>query len=367
MSENTGKYWSSYVRRIQPYVPGEQPRDRRYIKLNTNENPYGPGERVRAAIANFNVDDLAAYPDPHATALREKLAAYYGVSAAEVFVGNGSDEVLDFAFRAFFDPREHTERPILAPELTYSFYPVYAHSQEINYETVALNADFSINVEHIIRSDAQGIVLANPNAPTGRALTPEDMERLLAALEAAGQFAIIDEAYVDFGGESALRFLDHYDNFLVVQTFSKSRALAGLRLGFAIGRKEQIEALERVRDTINSYTVDRFAQVVGIASLEDEAHFTTICERIVATRDRFTEAANAAGMEVPDSQTNFVLVARRGYSAEALCNYLRSNGVLVRYFNHALLSRYIRISIGTDEEMATVLQLLQELEDKEDE
>lgn len=366
MTEQITKYWSQHAARIQAYIPGEQPVGQPYIKLNTNENPYGPGEGVRQALARFDIDSLRTYPDPNSRGLRQKLASYYGLDEEQIFLGNGSDEVLDFAFKAFFDPFSVTKNAVLAPSLTYSFYPIYAAANQIPFEAVPLNADLSIDIESMIRTDAQGLVLANPNAPTGLALTTDELEYLIQSLEARGQFIIVDEAYVDFAAQSALGLLAEYDNLLIVRTFSKSRALAGLRLGFALGRKENIRALEQVRDSINSYTVDRISEQLGMASLDDEAHFRQSVAKLVATRNRFCEAAKKLDFEIVDSEANFVLMRLGAGRAKDAYLYLRERAILVRHFDQPLIRKYIRITIGRDEEMDQLLDTLIQWKEAQD-
>ncbi len=364
MSEDSKRFWSQHARGVTPYVPGEQLTDQPYIKLNTNENPYGPGPGVKAALQTIKAEELRLYPDPRSAELRSAIAEYFGLTAQEIFVGNGSDEVLDFAFRAFFDRADIRPEPILSLDLTYSFYPVFAGGNGMNYETVALRDDFTLDPSALIRDEAQGIILANPNAPSGRALTMEALDFLLAELNARGQFAIIDEAYIDFGGESAVALLNKYANYIVVQTFSKSRALAGLRLGFAVGRKEAIAALETMRDMVNSYTVDSLAQQLGKASFEDTDYFRETTNLIVCTRERFIAEAKQHGFRVLPSETNFVLLAVPNMPGIDVYRNLRAAGILVRYLAHPRLEDYVRITIGREEDMATVLTALMQLKER---
>lgn len=355
------RYWSRHAQAVKPYVPGEQLNDRNYIKLNTNENPYGPSPKLREVLQTVDLDRLRLYPDPNSQELRESIGAYFGLTPDYVFVGNGSDEVLDFAYRAFFDTAVTDSRPILAPELTYSFYPVFAEGNRMNYETVALQEDFRIDWRSLVRDDAQGVILANPNAPTGLALGLDELRLLLRELELRGQFLILDEAYIDFGGETGALLLDEFANFIVIQTFSKSRALAGLRLGFAIGRPSLILALEAMRDMVNSYTVDRLTQVLGQAAMDDWAYFQAGVERIVAGRKRFRKAATALGVRVLPSDTNFVLMEVPGLTGEAVYGLLRKRGILVRYLANPRLEPYVRVTIGQEQEMDAVLAALQEI------
>lgn len=363
MTEIKKTYWSRHVQDLTPYVPGEQLQDRRYIKLNTNEHPYGPGEKVLERLKAIDANKLRFYPDPTAYQLRLSIASKLGVNVEEVFVGNGSDEVLDFSYKAFFNPIEIDERPLLSPDPTYSFYPVFAQGNRMYAVTTEVNEDFTVDLDELISSDSQGVVLANPNAPTGQLLSLDEISIILAALEKQKRFCIIDEAYIDFGGKSAVSLLDQYPNFIVVQTFSKSRGLAGLRLGFAIGREEHIVALERIRDSINSYTVDMLAQDLGKASMEDDAWFERSIRSIVATRDRFTNEVKGLGLDVVESKANFVLVGIPGMTGLALYEALRQEGILVRYLSHPRLVHLVRVSIGTDEEMAKVLVVLKKIQE----
>lgn len=355
MSEMNKRYWSRHARSVTPYVPGEQLADRSYIKLNTNENPYGPGPGVTKRLQTIDVAELRLYPDPTSKVLRQSIADYFGIDAGRVFAGNGSDEVLDFAFRAFFDRVEVNSKPVLSLDLTYSFYPVFAEGNGIAYEAVPVNEDFTIDVANLVREESQGIILANPNAPSAVAMKLDQLDLLLTELGQRGRFAIIDEAYIDFGGESAVALLDKHANFVVVQTFSKSRALAGLRLGFAIGRPEAIAALETMRDMVNSYTVDNLAQALGTASMEDTSWFREITQRIVRTREQFMAEAKAKGLIVLPSETNFVLLAVPQIPGIEVYNYLRERGILVRYLSHPRLRPYVRITIGKEDDMAAVL------------
>ncbi len=363
MSEDLKRYWSRYARSVTPYVPGEQLKDRPYIKLNTNENPYGPGPRVREALKQADLDELRLYPDPRSTELRSAIAEYFDLSVAEIFVGNGSDEVLDFAFQAFFDQVSVRAEAILLTDLTYSFYPVFAEGNGIEYKTVAVEEDFTLNPQSLIQDDVQGIIIANPNAPTGRVLSLCELDYLLGELDKRGQFAIIDEAYIDFGGESAVGLLDQHKNFIVIQTFSKSRSLAGLRLGFAIGRKEAILAIETVRDMVNSYNVDTLTQIIGKAAFEDMDYFRRTTQKIVRTREDFIRQARQEGFNVLPSETNFVLLELPGMAGSEVYSRLREAGILVRYLSHPRIERYVRISIGRDEEMAKVLAALKEIKE----
>ncbi|MCA1368896.1 histidinol-phosphate transaminase [Bradyrhizobium sp. BRP14] len=345
------KYWSPIVSTLKPYVPGEQPRMANLVKLNTNESPYGPSQKALEAIRAAASDDLRLYPDPVALGLRQAIAARYGVSAAEVFVGNGSDEVLAHAFAALL---KHDE-PLLYPDISYSFYPTYAGLFGIDAVEVPLNAAFRVDIADYRRRSG-AIILPNPNAPTGIGLPLAEIERLVA--EHPDQPVVIDEAYIDFGGESATVLVPKYENLLVVQTFSKSRALAGLRVGFAIGQRPLIEALERVKDSFNSYPLGRVAQAGATAAIEDEAWFEATRGKIIATRARLTNALKTRGFEVLPSQANFVFARHPEYAGQALAAKLREHAIIVRRFDKPRISDFLRITIGTDEECAGLVAAL---------
>ena len=345
------RFWSDTARNISPYVPGEQPKDKIYIKLNTNENPYPPSPEVLKAIRQETGSVLRLYPDPEAYFVKEALAEFYGLEPCEVFVGNGSDEILAFCFPAFFNPGD----VVSFPEITYSFYPVYAKLYGIKYETVALNKDFTIGLDGF-PEHAKGILLANPNAPTGIAIGLDEIEALIK--KHLGKLIIIDEAYVDFGGESAVPLIRSYENLLVVQTFSKSRALAGLRIGFALGNKDLIEALDRVKNSFNSYTVDRIAQKAAIAAVKDKEYFAETCRRIIKTREDTAKRLISLGFSVLPSKTNFLFVSHDKLSGRELFSRLRNDGILVRHFNAKGIENFLRISIGTDEEMDILVDRL---------
>ncbi|GHC15127.1 histidinol-phosphate transaminase [Aidingimonas halophila] len=347
------KYWSPAVRDLTPYVPGEQPREH-MIKLNTNENPYPPASGVEKVLRDFPADHLRRYPDPVSQSLREALAQSYSVDTAQVFVGNGSDEVLAFAFQAFF----RQERPISMPAITYSFYPVYCRLYGIDYRTIALGDQWQVPLE-AFTADSGGIIFANPNAPTGHGHSRESIEELLKRVSEC--VVVVDEAYVDFGGESVVPLIQTYPNLLVTNTFSKSRSLAGLRLGFAIGSEELIEGLERIKNSFNSYPIDSVAHAAGIAALEDTQHFEDCCSRIITTRERTRRQLQQLGFDVLPSQTNFLLVRHPQYDADQLFIALRERGILVRHFNTEALRDFLRISVGTDDEMVSLTETLSEL------
>jgi len=348
------KFWSKIVNQLDPYVPGEQPQDLQYIKLNTNESPYPPSPAVAQALSAFDCDGLRRYPDPQSSRLVETLAEYHGLTPAQVFVGNGSDEVLAHAFQALLQK----PAPILFPDISYSFYPVYCGLYRIEFETVALDQSFRIDVNDYQPGNG-GIVIPNPNAPTGIALEVDAIRRLLECNRES--VVIIDEAYVDFGAESAARLIAEYDNLLVVQTFSKSRNLAGLRLGTAFGHAQLIEALQRVKNSFNSYPVDSLASACAIASLEDEAYFLQCREQIVASRTRLSESLATLGFEVFPSSSNFVFVRHANRAAQSLYLELKSAGILVRYFNKPRIDQCLRITVGSDPECDALLAALQKI------
>ena len=349
------QYWSPAVRELTPYVPGEQPRER-VIKLNTNENPYPPAPGVSEALRNYAVDHLRLYPDPTSLALRETLADTYGVSVAETFVGNGSDEVLAFAFQAFFCHGA----PLDVPSITYSFYPVYANLYGVELRKHPLNNQWEVDLDALANdSERSGVIFANPNAPTGHAHSLESIEALLKRV--ADRVVLIDEAYVDFGAESTVALVERYPNLLVTGTFSKSRSLAGLRLGYAIGSPELIEGLQRVKDSFNSYPVDSLASVVGIEALKDTQHFNACRDNVITTRERTRQRLEGLGFEGLPSKANFLLAQHPDFAGAQLFAGLRERGILVRHFNTNLLNNFLRISIGTDDEMDSFIEALESL------
>jgi histidinol-phosphate aminotransferase len=337
------RLWSPVVASLSPYVPGEQPQIEGLVKLNTNEHPMGPSPRVLEAIRRETSDALRLYPDPQAGALKRALAQLHGLEPAQIFVGNGSDEVLAHAFLALFG----NGRPVLFPDISYSFYPVYCGLYRIAHERVPLAADFTVEVGDYLRPNG-GIVIANPNAPTGRLLPLERIERLLLANP--DSVVLIDEAYVDFGGESAVALLDRFPQLLVVRTFSKSRALAGLRVGYAMGHPGLIEALERVKDSFNSYPLDRIAIAAGVASVQDAAWFSRACAAVIAEREAMTARLQARGFEVLPSAANFVFARHPAHDGAWLQAGLRARKVLVRHFTAPRIAQFLRISVGTPEQ-----------------
>jgi len=351
------RYWSQTTKRIKPYVPGEQPRDKTYIKLNTNENPYPPSPRVIEALHRAADESLRRYPDPECEELRQTIARCVGVAREQVFCGNGSDELLAFAFLAFFNPGT----PILFPDITYSFYPVYCTVFHLDYEPVPLDMSFTIPVEKFFVPNG-GIVIANPNAPTGTCLPRAAVREILE--HNFGSVVIVDEAYCDFGAESAVPLVQEFPNLLIVQTLSKSRSLAGLRVGFAIGHQELIEGVRRVKDSMNSYTLDRLALAGAVAALEDEAYYRETIRRVIATRERTAAALRAVGFSVIPSKANFLFITHPEAKATELYQQLRDRGVLVRHFNLPRIDNYLRVSIGTDQEMDAFLDCITALVQK---
>jgi histidinol-phosphate aminotransferase len=348
------RFWSDIVNTLTPYVPGEQPALARPVKLNTNENPYPPSPRVIDAITRElgnNGDSLRKYPDPTARALRETIAQHHGLRAEQVFVGNGSDEVLAHTFQALL---KH-DTPIRFPDITYSFYPVYAQLYGVAFDAVALNADFGIDVDDY-RAPNGGVLLPNPNAPTGRALPLDEISILLAANP--DSVVVIDEAYVDFGAESAAILVDEYPNLLVIQTLSKARSLAGMRVGYALGHEALIEALTRVKDSFNSYPLDRLAQVAAIASFEDDDYFRATCAKVIASRERLSAELKALGFDVVPSAANFVFARHPAHDAVALAASLKEKEIFVRHFRLPRIDQHLRITVGTDAECDALVAAL---------
>ena len=349
------KHWSQRIRDMIPYVPGEQPRDRQFIKLNTNENPYPPSPKALEALRAAAGDSLRLYPDPECTELRAAIAAAHGLSPEQVFPGNGSDEVLAFCFQAFFDP----DRPVRFADITYTFYAVYASYFGLTPELVPLAEDFTLPVADLLAPGCGGVVLANPNAPTGLAVKLADIRRILEAHR--DQVVLVDEAYIDFGGASADVLVPEYDNLVVVRTLSKGHALAGLRVGYALAQPDLIAALRCVRDSINSYTVDRAAQAAAAASLRDAAYFQGRAAQVGRTRQGTALALRGLGFAGTDSQANFLFVRHPQVPAKTLLDGLRERGILVRWFDRPRIRDYLRITVGTDGEMDALTAALKEL------
>ena len=352
-------YWSDTVHQLTPYVPGEQPQISGLIKLNTNENPYPPSPRVLEAIRAEAGEGLRLYPEPTGRALRSAIAKQMDLSADQVFVGNSSDEVLAHVFMALLN--HGASRPLLFPDISYAFYPTYCGLYGITHRTVTLDAQLRLNVDdYLLQADAGAIVFANPNAPTGCALPRAEIERLLVARP--DTMVVIDEAYVDFGGESVVPLIDGHANLLVVHTLSKSRSLAGLRVGYAMGQAPLIEALTRVKDSFNSYPLDRLATAGAIAAMEDAPYFERTRRAVIDTRERLSEGLRALQFEVLPSQANFVFVRHPGHSGAALAAALRERGILVRRFDQpARIADHLRITIGTDAQCELLLKVLSEL------
>ena len=345
--------WETYVRKVEPYVPGEQPKHK-VIKLNTNENPYPPSPKVQKIIDGFDVQQLRLYPDPEGAELIAAIAKNKGLDKEQVFVGVGSDDVLAMSFLTFFG----SEQPILFPDITYSFYDVWAELFHIPYEQIPLQEDFRICVDDYKRKNG-GIVIPNPNAPTGIAESLDVIEEIIAANP--DSVVIIDEAYVDFGTKSAQELLKTYENLLVVQTFSKSRSLAGSRIGYAMGSKKLIAYLNDCKYSFNSYTMDRLTIQVGKASMEDEPYFTEQVHRIIETREWAKEQLHKLGFDFPDSKANFIFARHKEIAAEDIFAALKQRNIYVRYFKKPRIDNYLRITIGTKEEMEQLMNALQEI------
>ena len=348
------KFWSPLVNDLVPYVPGEQPKMANLVKLNTNENPFGPSPKVIEAIQAELNDGLRLYPDPEGESLRETIAAYHKIKPEQIFLGNGSDEVLAHIFFGLF---QHGE-PILFPDITYSFYPVYCGLYNIESQKVPLTESFEINPEDFKQPNG-GVIFPNPNAPTGRYLELQHVEEILAANP--NRVVVVDEAYIDFGGESAITLVDKYPNLLVSQTLSKARSLAGLRVGFAVGHPDLIEALNRVKNSFNSYPLDRLALAGAKAAYEDEAWFRKCCDGVISERERVTSALEGLGFEVLPSKANFIFARHKDQPGEVLAKSLREQGIIVRHFNKPRISEFLRITIGTVEQNDALIGALRSL------
>lgn len=347
-------FWSDVVKSLTPYVPGEQPKLANLIKLNTNENPYGPSPRVLAAIRDELGDSLRLYPDPNADRLKAAIASYHDIAPRNVFVGNSSDEVLAHVFLGLL---KHA-RPVLFPDITYGFYPVYCKLYDVAFETVPLAEDFSIRVSDYSRPNG-GIIFPNPNAPTGRLLALPEIEHLLRANP--DSVVVIDEAYVDFGGASAMALIAHHPNLLVVQTLSKSRSLAGLRVGFAAGHADLVEALERVKNSFNSYPLDRLAIAGAVAAFADRDYFEQTRRAVIRTREHLVRDLKMLGFDVLPSAANFVFARHPQHDAEKSALALRQRGIVVRHFALPRIEQFLRITVGTDEQCAALVAALREI------
>lgn len=348
------RFWSNIVKDLTPYTPGEQPQIDKLIKLNTNENPYGPSPKVVQAIADANNNDLRKYPDPNTAGLKSTIAKHFGLSENMVFIGNSSDEVLAHAFQALLKQ----DKPLLFPDITYSFYPVYCQLFDIDYKQVPLRDNFEIATEDF-DSNNGGIIFANPNAPTGIALSIDKVEHLVK--QHSDSVVVIDEAYVDFADDSAVRLIAQYPNLVVTQTLSKSRSLAGLRVGIALGQAELIEGLERVKNSFHPYALDKLAIAGATAAFEDKEYLAETCAKVNATRERTSDELKNLGFEVLPSSANFVFAKHKDHNAKELFQGLRDKKILVRYFDKPRINEFLRISIGTDQEMDSLLTALKQL------
>jgi histidinol-phosphate aminotransferase len=350
------RFWSPFVKDLVPYVPGEQPKLANLVKLNTNENPYGPSPQAMAAIQAELNDGLRLYPDPNGDRLKRAVADFYGIDPKQVFVGNGSDEVLAHTFHGLL---QH-DAPVLFPDITYSFYPVYCGLYGIPFAAIPLDETFQIDLADYRRPNG-GIIFPNPNAPTGCLLALDAIERLLQINR--DSVVVIDEAYIDFGGESAIALVDRYPNLLVTQTVSKGRSLAGLRVGLAVGHPDLIEALERIKDSFNSYPLDRLAEAGAAAAFDDRAYFDSTRESVMASRRQLTDGLQALGFEVLPSFANFVFARHAEYGGEyrgqALAQALRERGIIVRHFNKPRIDEFLRITVGTPAQHQSLLTALE--------
>ena len=345
--------WKKYIRQVDPYVPGEQPKTLDVTKLNTNENPYPPSPAVEKALQEMDTDLLRRYPDPDCTVLVEALAEYYGVSKRQVFVGVGSDDVLAMAFMTFFN----SDKPILFPDVSYAFYKVWAEMLQIPYEMQPLREDFHLAAEDYKKPNG-GVIFPNPNAPTSIYESLDLVEEIIAANP--DSVVIVDEAYIDFGGRSALALLDKYENLLVVQTFSKSRSLAGMRIGFCIGSETLIGALNAVKYSCNYYTLNETSLRLGTASVKDDAYFKETTAKIIQTREEAKERLTALGFTFPEPMANFIFASHKTIPAKELFEAMREAGIFVRYFNKPRIDNYLRITIGTPEQMEKLYRFVED-------
>ena len=343
--------WEEYVRTVEPYVPGEQPNQPDMIKLNTNENPYPPAPGVVEALKNFDTDKLRLYPEPTCKVLVDAIAEYYGIRSSQVFAGVGSDDVLAMIFMTFFN----SKKPILFPDITYSFYDVWADMLRIPFETKALDDDFQIRKEDYYGKNG-GVVFPNPNAPTGILMPLSEIEDIIA--HNRNVIVVVDEAYIDFGGESALPLIEKYDNLLVVQTFSKSRSLAGMRLGFAMGNEKLIRYINDVKYSFNSYTLNQTALSLGVQAIKDREYFEETCAKVIATREWTKCELKKLGFSFGDSMSNFIFATHERVPAKEIFEALREHNIFVRYFSKPRIDNYLRISIGTQQEMEHLIAFL---------
>lgn len=343
--------WESYVRKVVPYVPGEQPNETNMIKLNTNENPYPPAPGVEKLLAEFDADKLRLYPEPTCKVLVDAIAEYYGLDSSKVFVGVGSDDVLAMIFMTFFN----SDKPILFPDITYSFYDVWADMLRIPYETKALDENFFVCKEDYY-GECGGIIFPNPNAPTGILMELSEIEEIVA--HNRDVIVVVDEAYIDFGGTSALPLIEKYDNLLVVQTFSKSRSMAGMRIGFAMGNPKLIRYINDVKYSFNSYTMNQTALALGVEAIHDKAYFEETTAKIIATREWTKQELRKLGFSFGDSKSNFIFATHKSVPAREIFEALRKENIYVRYFSKERIDNYLRISIGTQAEMETLITFL---------
>lgn len=347
--------WESGIRKVVPYVPGEQPKTADIIKLNTNENPYPPAPRVAEILSSFDSKKMSLYPDTESKVLVDELSDFYKLKPSQIITGVGSDDVLALIFLTCFN----TGRPILFPDITYSFYDVWANLYKIPFERPALNDDFTINPDDYIGKNAGGIIFPNPNAPTGVFESVDMIEKIVR--ENQDIVVVIDEAYIDFGGKSCLALLEKYENLLVVQTFSKSRSMAGLRIGCVFGNEKLISYLNDIRFSINSYTMNTLSQICGAEAVRDREYFTSTLEKIVATRERIKKELSALGFTFPDSMTNFIFAKHEKLAGDFIFNELKKRKIYVRHWNSPRIKDYLRITIGTDEQMDKVIEALKEI------
>lgn len=346
--------WEENVRKVEPYIPGEQPKDKNIIKLNTNENPYPPCPAVRKILDSFDESRMRLYPDPDADILVSAIAERYGLKKTQIFVGVGSDDVISMAFMTFFN----SDKPILFPDVTYSFYDVWAEVYRIPYECKPLDDNFRIITEDY-KCENGGIIFPNPNAPTGVLESIETIEEIIKANP--NSIVMIDEAYIDFGGESCVRLIDKYDNLLVIQTFSKSRSMAGMRIGFAMGNQKLIKFMNDVKFSVNSYTMNHITQLCGAEAMKDEKYFNETINKIIDTRENTKRELSALGFEFTDSKSNFIFAKNKSKSGEEIFNKLREKKIFVRYWNKPRISQYLRITVGTPIEMKKLTDALKEI------
>lgn len=345
--------WEKNIRKIEPYVPGEQSKEKNIVKINANENPYPPSPKAIQAIKDFSADKLRFYPDANAYPLKKALADYYNVEAENIFLGNGSDDVIALCFQTFFC----SDKPIVFPDITYSFYPVWCRLFNIPFKNYKLDESFRINAEDY-KEDNGGVILPNPNAPTSIGEGLDFIKKILDYNQ--NSIVIIDEAYVDFGGTSCIELTKEYKNLVVTGTFSKSRSLASLRIGFAVADKELISYLEAVKNSYNSYTVDSLSIAAGVASVEDDEYFKETCRKVIKTRERVTNELEALGFEVLPSSSNFIMATHGDYSMKEMFEFLKKKNIFIRYFNGERINKYVRITIGTDDEMDIFLNGVRE-------